>query len=410
MRSTVIRPQRADEAGVSEAMRRPSASRSFSTKTDRILFLQCQSGMIHRAPGSPQGANGPSGPACYSPALPGNHPTGDAGMKRAALGLLATLTALAALWGAAAIWIDGPASRSLAGLLVAAFLVSVAVVLARVRPHLHACLWALAPCAAVLCWWLSIRPSNDRDWQPDVARTPTAERQGSVVTVRDVRDFDYRTETDFTERWEERRYDLDRVVGLDLFVIYWGPTLYAHTILSWDFEDSAPLAASIETRKEKGESYSALLGFFRQFELVYVLADERDVVRLRTNYRGERVFLYRLATSRAGARALLEQYLEEANTLAREPAWYNAFTENCTTSIWRNVRAISPGTAFDWRLLANGYLDQLAYERGLVDTSLPFAELRQRSDVTERAKACGSRDDFSRCIREGLPTPQARRR
>ena len=173
-----------------------------------------------------------------------------------------------------------------------------------------------APCAAVACWWLSIRPSNDRDWQPDVARTPTAERQGSVVTVRDVRDFDYRTETDFTERWEERRYDLDRVVGLDLFVFYWGPTLYAHTILSWDFEGSPPLAASIETRKEKGESYSAVLGFFRQFELVYVLADERDVIRLRTNFRGERVFLYRLDTSRAGARALLEQYLSEANALA----------------------------------------------------------------------------------------------
>jgi hypothetical protein len=317
---------------------------------------------------------------------------------------------LLALWGAAAIWIDGPASRSHAGLLVAAFVAAVAVVLARVRPLFHACLWALAPCVAVGCWWLSIRPSNDRDWQPDVARTPTAERLGSVVTVRGVRDFDYRTETDFTERWQERRYDLDRVVGLDLFVSYWGPTLYAHTILSWDFEDSPPLAASIETRKEKGESYSAVLGFFRQFELVYVLADERDVVRLRTSYRGEQVFLYRLTTSRAVARALLEQYLEEANALAREPAWYHAFTENCTTAIWRNVRALSPDNPFDWRLLANGHLDRMLYERGRVETSLPFAELRQRSDITERAKACGSRDDFSRCIREGLPTPVARRR
>ena len=324
--------------------------------------------------------------------------------------VVAMLTALLTLWGAAAIWIDGSASRPVAGLLVAAFLAAVAVVLARVRPFLHACLWALPPCAAVLCWWLSIRPSNDRDWQPDVARTPTAERQGSLVTVRGVRDFDYRTETDFTERWDERRFDLDRVVGLDLFVSYWGPTLYAHTILSWDFEDAPPLAASIETRKEKGESYSALLGFFRQYELVYVLADERDVVRLRTNYRGERVFLYRLATSRAGARALLEQYLDEANTLAREPAWYNAFTENCTTAIWRNVRALSPGNPFDWRLLANGHLDRMLYERGRVDTSLPFAELRQRSDIPERARACGSRDDFSRCIREGLPAPAARRR
>ena len=322
---------------------------------------------------------------------------------------LATLTALLTLWGAAAIWIDGPERRLLAGLLLVAFLGAVALPFLRVRPLLHACLWALVPGAAVGCWWSSIPPSNDRDWQSDVARTPTAERHGSLVTVRDVRNFDYRTETDFTERWDVRGYDLDRVKGLDLFVSYWGPTLYAHTILSWDFEGGAPLAASIETRKERGESYSAVLGFFRQFELVYVLADERDVVRLRTGYRGERVFLYRLDTPPAGARALLEQYLAEANALARAPAWYNAFTENCTTAIWRNVRALSPDNPFDWRLLANGHLDRMLYERGRVDTSLPFPDLRARSDVTERAKACGSRADFWRCIREGLPAPAARR-
>jgi hypothetical protein len=340
--------------------------------------------------------------------------SGRRGMARALGGPLlvavAVLTVLFAVWGAAATWIDGPAARPLAGLLLVAFVASVAFPLVKVRPLLEACAWALVPCAAVACWWLSIRPSNERDWQPDVARTPTSERHGSLVTVRDVRDFAYRTETDFTERWEERRYDLDRVVSLDLFVSYWGPTLYAHTILSWDFEGSPPLAASIETRKEKGESYSALLGFFRQFELVYVLADERDVIRLRTEFRGEHVFLYRLDTSPAAARALLEQYLAEANTLARQPAWYNAFTENCTTAIWRNVRALSPDNPFDWRLIANGHIDRMLYERGRVDTALPFAELRQRSDVTARTKACGSRLDFSRCIREGLPQPLPRQR
>ena len=312
------------------------------------------------------------------------------------------LVAVLSVWSAAAVLIDGPASRPVAGLLALALLAAVAVLLARVRPFLRACLWALAPWAGVACWWLAIPPRNDRDWQPDVARTPTAEWQGSVVTVRDVRDFDYRSEADFVERWDTRRYDLDRLAGLDLFVSYWGPTLYAHTILSWAFEDGPPLAVSIETRKEKGESYSALRGFFRQFELAYVVADERDVVRLRTGFRGERVFLYRLKTSPASARALLEQYLGEANALAREPAWYNAFTDNCTTTIWNNVRAFAPGSPFDWRLLANGYLDEMLYEQGALDTSRPFAELRARSDVTERARACG-REDFSRCIRnEGL--------
>ena len=208
-----------------------------------------------------------------------------------------------------------------------------------------------------------------------------------------------------------RRYDLDRVAGLDLFVSYWGPTLYAHTILSWDFEGSPPLAASIETRKEKGESYSAVLG---------VLPAVR--ARLRPGRRaGHRAPAHRAtgasgssstASTRppAGARALLEQYLSEANALARQPAWYNAFTENCTTAIWRNVRALSPDNPFDWRLLANGHVDRMLYERGHLDPSLPFEELRARSDVTERAKACGARADFSRCIREGLPTPAARRR
>lgn len=315
-----------------------------------------------------------------------------------------------ALWCALAIGFDGPRSRPLAALLAAGLLAAVAFLLATVRPFLRACLWALAPCAAVGCWWSSIPARDDRDWQPDVARAPTAERQGSLVTVRDVRAFDYRSETDFTERWETRTYDLDRLAGLDLFVSYWGPTLYAHTILSWDFEDASPLAVSIEARKEKGESYSAVRGFFRQFELIYVLADERDVVRLRAGFRGERVFLYRLATPRQAARALLEQHLEEANALARQPAWYNAFAENCTTTIWRNVRALAPDDPFDWRLLANGYVDRMLYERGTVDTSLPFGELRSRSDVTERAKACSDREDFSQCLREGLPEPAGRRR
>jgi len=318
------------------------------------------------------------------------------------------LTAAFAVWSAAALWIDGPASRPLAAAPAEALLAAVLVLLARVRPFLRGCLWALAPCAAVAVWWLAIPARNDRDWQPDVARTATAEWQGSVVTVRDVRDFAYRTETDLEERWDTRRYDLDRIAGLDLFVSYWGPTLCAHTILSWDFEGSPPLAVSIETRKEKGEFYSAVRGFFRQFELIYVLADERDVVRLRTSYRGERVFLYRLATPPEHARLLLEQYLSEANALAAQPAWYNAFTENCTTAIWRNVRALAPDNPWDWRLLANGYVDRMLYERGMLDTSLPFGDLRARSDVTERAKACGSREDFSRCLREGLPAPAAR--
>jgi len=319
----------------------------------------------------------------------------------------AGLAALA-LWGALALWFDGPASRPAAALLAAGFLAAFAFPWLRVRARGRAAATSGLVFAVVLAWWLRIPPSNDRDWLPDVARTPTAERQGSVVTLRDVRHFAYRSETDFSERWETRRYDLEQVEGLDLFLSYWGPTLYAHTILSFQFAGAPPLAVSIETRKQKGESYSAVRGFFRQYELVYVMADERDVVKLRSSFRGERVLLYRLTTPKAHARALLEQYLAEANALARQPAWYNAFTQNCTTGIWRNIRAIAPNWRFDWRLLANGYLDELVYELGTVDTRLPLAELRARSDVTERARFCAERADFSSCIREGLPLPASR--
>jgi uncharacterized protein DUF4105 len=329
-------------------------------------------------------------------------------LRGAAFALAAACFAAFAAWCALALWFDGPNSRPAAGALVAAFLISITVLLARVRPLPRALAFAGLPCVLVLAWWLLIPPSNERAWLPDVARTPTAIQEGSVVTLASVRDFDYRSETEYDERWQTRHYDLEGLVGLDLFVSYWGPTLYGHTILSFVFAGGPPLAVSIEARKERGESYSALRGFFRQYELVYVMADERDVVRLRTSLRGERVQLYRLATPKDRARALLERYLNEANALAQQAAWYNALSENCTTGIWRNVRAIAPGVRLDWRLLANGSVDELLYERGLLDTRLPFAELRARSDITEAAKRCADRADFSSCIREGLPLPASR--
>jgi len=152
-----------------------------------------------------------------------------------------------------------------------------------VRPMRRALTAFLVLWLVVLAWWLRIPPRADRDWQPDVARVATADIDGDVVTIHNVRDFDYRSDTDFTERWEDRTYDLSRLGGVDLFMSFWGPTLLAHTIVSWEFDDGRHLAVSIETRKERGEVYSALRGFFRQYELYYVVADERDVVRLRTN-------------------------------------------------------------------------------------------------------------------------------
>jgi hypothetical protein len=186
-----------------------------------------------------------------------------------------------------------------------------------------------------------------------------------------------------------------------MFLSYWGPTLIAHP--SWEFDDSRHLAISIETRKETGESYSALRGFFRQYELAYVVADERDLIGLRTNYRGEQVYLYRLRVPSAQARALLVDYLQEANRLAKHARWYNALTSNCTTMIRYHAQNIAVDRPFDWRILVNGRVDELAYERGQIDTSQPFDVLRIHSNITGRAKAAGNSPDFSSLIRENLP-------
>jgi hypothetical protein len=317
--------------------------------------------------------------------------------------MLSVIVAAAVAWAAMAIWIDGPHWRVIAAPMAAGLVVVCVVLAALVRPLLRGLVVALFPVIIVALWWTAIPASNSRDWAPDVARTARASFNGSHVTIENVRNFKYRSETDYDQRWETRTYDLDRIEGVDLFLSFWGPTEIAHTIMSWDFGDGRHLAISIETRRQKGESYSAIRGFFRQYELYYVVADERDLIGLRTNYRGEQVYLYRLRASAAQARALLVDYLDEVNQLADHPEWYNALTQNCTTTIRGHVQNVGAGGSLDWRMLANGHLDELLYERGQIDTSIPLEDLRARSNITEKAKAADDAPDFSARIREGLP-------
>ncbi len=255
--------------------------------------------------------------------------------------------------------------------------------------------------ALVLAWWFSLKPSNDRDWQPDVAVLSHADIEGNKVTVYSIRNCDYRTETDFTVRHYDKTFDLDRIRTADLFMVYWGSPYIAHTMVSFGFEGGDYLCFSIECRKERGESYSAVKGLFRQFELVYIAADERDVVRLRTNYRqGEDAYLFRLNASPEQVRTLFLDYLRRMNSLWRRPEWYSAVTHNCTTSI-RTQRAAADRAPWDWRMLANGHGDALLYERGLIATNLPLPELKQQCHINARAKAADTAEDFSRQIRQG---------
>ena len=310
-----------------------------------------------------------------------------------------------AAWAAAALWFDVPVAwlrAPLAGLFVLAMVA--AGVASRGRLWRALATW-VAGGVVVLAWWLTLHPSNARQWQPDVAVLPTAEIAGNRVTVHNVRNCDYRTETDFDVRHYDKTYDLDRLQSVDFFQVYWGSSLIAHTMVSFGFAGGDYLCISIETRKEKGEDYSALRGFFRQYELTYVIADERDLVRLRTNCRqGEEVYLYRTRLTPERARSLLLEYLRRANQLARQPEWYNALTSNCTTNIKLNSDAARRRRSpLDWRILANGRVDELLYENGAFVSPLPLAKLREAGHINARARAAGDAKDFSRQIRAGVP-------
>jgi hypothetical protein len=329
--------------------------------------------------------------------------------KRVRIIILAPILFAVTAWATLVVLFTGPdgAAWTRPGLASACALASVAALL-WLRPFWKAlAVWGTAM-AMVLFWWGTLRPSNESDWQPDVVKLSWAEVHGDVLTFHNVRNFNYHSETDFAPRYEDRVYDLSKLRGYDLFLSYWGSPAIAHTIMSWDFEDSLPLAISIETRKKKGQQYSAVKGFFRQYEIIYVAADERDVVRLRTNYRDEQVYLYQLKVSPERAKALLLDYVATMNTLVETPEFYNALVDNCTTSISRHVRNIAPETSFiDWRLLANGYGDEMLYEHGTLDTRLPFAELKARSLINVQAKALDQDPAFSHLIREALPDPRS---
>jgi hypothetical protein len=317
----------------------------------------------------------------------------------AAAGMLAVCT----VWACAAIYFDlsWKGAGTLAALL---YLMAVAGILILVRPAWTAIGWAFACSAIVLGSWLFLRPSNLRKWQPDVSETAWAEIVGDRVTIHNVRNASYRSETDYTPRWETRVVDLDSIRGADIFITYWGSPWIAHPIISFRYGNNEYLAFSIEVRKEIGEGYSAIRGFFRQFELIYIVADEKDVVRLRTNYReGEDVYAFRLRASPERARALFLQYVRSVNQLHERAKWYNALTTNCTTDIRRLIAATQSDVPWDWRILLNGRLDEMMYERGSLAGDLPLPELKRLAHINAEARASDQDADFSQRIRAGRP-------
>lgn len=257
--------------------------------------------------------------------------------------------------------------------------------------------------AALLVWWSTIHPSHDRDWRPEVAVMPRAEIAGDRVRLTGVRDFEYRSRDDFTVRYEEREVSLSHLVALDFFISFWMPGPVGHTWVSFIFDNAPPLSISIETRPEVGESFAPLASLFKEFELIYVVGSEADVVGSRTTHRNEEVFLYRILTDRESVRRLFLIYLERINELADQPEWYHLFSNNCTINIVRYANAAGRRGRLDWRHVFNGLIDRYLYASGRLDTSLPFAELRARSHINAAARAADGAPDFSDRIRAGLP-------
>ena len=257
----------------------------------------------------------------------------------------------------------------------------------------------------VLGWFISIRPSHDRNWRPEAAVMPRAIIDGDRVRFTGVRNFEYRTPDDFTVRYEEREVLVSHLTSVDFYVSYWMPGPVAHTFLSFNFDNAPPICISIEARPEVGEGFSPVASQFKQFELIYIVGDEHDLVRVRTNYRREEVFLYHLQVSPENARSLFLIYLDRINQLADHPEFYNVLNSSCTINIVRYARAVGKPTRFDFRYILNGLVDRYLYCKGFFDTTLPFRELRRRSRINDAAQAADDSPDFSQRIRSSLPPP-----
>jgi len=266
----------------------------------------------------------------------------------------------------------------------------------------NACLAVAALYACVIAWHLLIPASNDRDWLPEYAVLPYASFDGSLVQVRNIRNFDYKSESEFATAYYDKAFDLDKLESVDLILSYWdGNTAVAHTMVSFGFSDGSHLCVSAEMRREKGEPQGSIRGLFKQFEIIMVLGDERDLLRLRTDFRKEELYVFPTKTPKAEAKLLLLAFLKKANELRERPEFYNTLTSNCTlflVPIFRSVRA--PKKAFDMRLILNGSSSQMAYENGWIDSmGLSYEELKAKCHANQYVCKPGDAEGYSEAIR-----------
>jgi hypothetical protein len=317
--------------------------------------------------------------------------------------LLSLTVALVAAWGALALRYKMPGGmRIMSAVLWSAFAVACIGAFWCGRLGTGVTAFALAH-GLLLIWWRSLRPSSDREWADDVAQTVGGKIDGNVVTLDKVRDFEWRSNSDYTPRWTTRSYDLARLHSLDMIVSSWARPSIAHMLISFGFSGDDYVAFSVEIRRDKRQSFSEVGGFFKEFELVVIAADERDIVRLRTNVRREQTYLFRLKFEPAVMRALFLAYVAEANALVREPRFYHTIMGNCTTVLYRMLRHIVRRLPFSYRVLLSGYMPEYFYGIGYLDQRYPLQELRALGYVSERGRLADASPTYSTDIRRGIP-------
>jgi hypothetical protein len=320
--------------------------------------------------------------------------------------ILATTAVLGfAAWTAIALWFQAPGGPLLRAVFILAWLsfaLAALVALHRGQGMLALAAFALA-LGGVLLWWHSLKPSNDRIWADDVARTTSGEVHGDMVTLSNVRNFDWRSETDYTPRWETRSYDLRRLQSLDMITSYWTGPAIAHVLVSFGFDDGQYVAFSVEIRRQKNQEFSEIGGFFKEFDLSVIAADERDVIRVRTNIRGEDDYLYHIRLPVQDMRLLFLSYINQSNELVHTPRFYNTITVNCTTLVYHMMERIVGRLPLSYRVLLSGYLPGYVYSVGGLDSRYTLEQLRVFGRITERAQASDRSEFFSRDIRRGIP-------
>ncbi|MCJ8161028.1 lipoprotein N-acyltransferase Lnb domain-containing protein [Acinetobacter zhairhuonensis] len=317
---------------------------------------------------------------------------------------------LSSLWLCLALWIQQPIHPIVTyGLIIAWACFSLSILGIYFSQHLISrnkdILLYVFGFFLALGWYFGLDARQDRDWNPEVSRLLSYQIQGNQVTLDNVRDFHWYSDGSYEAAWQTRVLDLNQITGVNIITSYWTGPQIAHTLVSFDFANQAPLTFSIEIRKEQGEDFSAIGGFFRKYELNLVAANETDIIYTRSNIRHEQVYFFPIKMSKSQSRALFLEYLNKANELAQQPKWYNTLSSNCTTLVFDMIQEVSQKPLpVDYRLLASGYLPNYLYDLDAISHRYSLHEWYRRAHVNPKVQSLTSVQDYSSTIRQGLPT------